>query len=109
MNPAAPFLNNTHSQLTDGMTQASLAVLGLSPAVANSNAMQLISQATGLAAQNAVAGQQQTLIINQASLARILVSMLPSRPPQEKPAHNPLWELEAALLIAKFFINKEKS
>ena len=56
-----------NSQITDAVTQANVKTLGDSPALSLSNLYQMVSQSLGLAAQNAVMGQQQSNIIHQAS------------------------------------------
>jgi len=56
-----------NSQITDAVTQANVKTLGDSPALSLSNLYQIVSQSLGLAAQNAVMGQQQSNVIHQAA------------------------------------------
>lgn len=52
------FPTAVNDQITDAVTQANVKVLGDAPAVAMGALYQTIAQATGIAAQNAVAHQQ---------------------------------------------------
>lgn len=56
-----------NSQITDAVTQANVKTLGDSPALSLSNLYQVVSQSLGLAAQNAVMGQQQSNVVHQSA------------------------------------------
>lgn len=104
----APFLKSVNSQITDGVTQASLAVLGLAPAVATSNALQMFSHASGLSAQNAVAGQQQMSIVSQAGIARFFASQAPQKTCRGRNS-NMLHDLEIVALVLTLLKDQQKS
>ena len=57
---------SVNNQITDAVTQANVAVLGLSAAVAMSNLYQATAQALANAAHNATTAQQQANILAQA-------------------------------------------
>ena len=57
---------SVNNQITDAVTQANVAVLGLSAAVAMSNLYQATAQALANAAHNATNAQQQANILAQA-------------------------------------------
>lgn len=61
------FPTAVNSQITDGVTQADLQVVGVSPAVALGNLYQATAQALANAAHNATAAQQQMWITAQAA------------------------------------------
>lgn len=58
-----------NQQIIDAVTQASLQVLGTATTLSMAQASQLVNQASGLAAQNAVNAQQHSVIMNQATSA----------------------------------------
>ncbi len=58
-----------NSQITDAVTQANVAALGLSPAVAAGVLYQAVAQAAGNAALNATSAQQQGNILAAATTA----------------------------------------
>lgn len=57
---------SVNSQITDSVTQSSVEVLGLGPAMAMSNLYQVTAQALANAAHNATLAQQQSNIQAQA-------------------------------------------
>ena len=57
---------SVNNQITDAVTQASVALLGESPAVAMANLYQATAQALANAAHNATTAQQQANILAQA-------------------------------------------
>lgn len=61
------FPTSVNSQITDAVTQGTLAVLGASPAMAMSNLYQATAQALANAAHNATTAQQQSNILAQAA------------------------------------------
>ncbi len=62
---AIPTLVN--GQITDSVTQSSLAVLGVAPAMAMGSIYQSAAHSTGLMFQNTVQAQQQSAIAAQAA------------------------------------------
>jgi hypothetical protein len=64
------FPTAVNSQITDSISQASVEVLGMSPAVAMGNLYQAVAQALANAAHNATAAQQQMWITAQAATAQ---------------------------------------
>jgi len=72
------FPTAVNSQITDSVTQANLKVLGDAPAIAMGALYQATSQALGLAAQNAVASQQQLNTLAQAVLTECVESLDPA-------------------------------
>jgi hypothetical protein len=71
--------------ITDSVTQSSVAVLGSVPGVATGNLMVATSDALALAAHNATDAQQRTAQIAQASTV-LGVAMLGSLTPKKKPS-----------------------
>jgi hypothetical protein len=70
------FPTAVNDQITDSISQANVTVLGDAPAVALSLVYQSLAQATGLAAQNAVAAQQSLAAIGQAATASAIALIL---------------------------------
>lgn len=70
--------------ITDSVTQSSVAVLGMAPAVATANLMVATSDALALAAHNATEAQQRGAQIAQASTL-LGVAILQSLTPKKKP------------------------
>jgi len=70
------FPTAVNDQITDSISQANVTVLGDAPAVALSLVYQSLAQATGLAAQNAVAAQQSLAAIGQAATASAIAMIL---------------------------------
>ena len=58
---------NVNGAITDAVTQANVKVLADSPAMSLSNLYQTVSQSLSLSVQNAVALQQQSNIVHQAT------------------------------------------
>lgn len=69
------FPTAVNSQITDAVTQANGTVMGDAPAQAMGALYQAMAQATGLAAQNAVAAQQSMNTIASANIARCLEAL----------------------------------
>jgi hypothetical protein len=65
-----------NSQITDAVTQSNVSVVGNAPATAMGALYQTMAQATGLAAQNAVAAQQQTQTISTATTTLAVKTLL---------------------------------
>ncbi len=61
------FPTAVNDQITDSITQANLAVLGVAPAVALGNLYQATAQALANAAHNATTAQQQNYSMAQAA------------------------------------------
>lgn len=61
------FPTAVNDQITDSITQAGGAVLGVAPAMALGNVYQTMAHATGLMFENAVAAQQQQNTLAQAA------------------------------------------
>lgn len=74
------FPTAVNSQITDSITQANTKVLGDSPAQALSTLYQNVAQSMALAAQNAVAQQQNGNSIASAVTTRCIESLLGSAP-----------------------------
>ena len=70
------FPTSVNSQVTDSVTQFNVKNLGEAPAEAASTLSQLIPQATGIAAQNAVANQQAINQVSQAAVTSCIDTLL---------------------------------
>lgn len=70
------FPTSVNSQITDSVTQANVSVLGNAPATALGALYQTMGQAAGLAAQNAVTAQQQSLTISVAATTLAVKTLL---------------------------------
>jgi hypothetical protein len=74
-----------NGQITDAVTEASVMTTGSAPSQAMAQLYQSVAHAAGLAAQNAVAGQQTAATLAQSVLAA-LVQELSAAPPPRTPA-----------------------
>ena len=74
------FPTAVNSQITDSVTQANTKVLGDSPAQALSTLYQNVAQSMAMAAQNAVAQQQNGHSIASAVTTRCIESLLGQAP-----------------------------
>lgn len=72
------FPTAVNDQITDSVTQANVKVLGDAPAMALGSLYQATAQALGIAAQNAVANQQQTNILSQAATTQSVIALIGS-------------------------------
>jgi hypothetical protein len=72
------FPTAVNSQITDAVTQSNVKVLGDAPAQAMGNLFMVLSQAAGIAAQNAVTNQQDGNTLADAVLTRCVASLLES-------------------------------
>lgn len=72
-----------NGQITDAVTQAHVLTLGSAPSTALGQLYQSAAQALGIAAHNAVAGQQATALLAQAIVASLVreLSVKPPAPP----------------------------
>lgn len=70
------FPTAVNSQITDSVTQANLEVLGVSPAQAMSALYQSMSHSSALAAENAVANQQNSNSISTAVVSQCVAKLL---------------------------------
>ena len=64
------FPTSINDQITDSVTQSNVKVVGEAPAAAMGSLYQTIAQATGAAAQNAVANQQNGNTVALATTTR---------------------------------------
>lgn len=74
------FPTSVNSQITDAVTQANVKVLGDSPAMAMGMLYQAMASSLGLAAQNAVAAQQQMHEISAATTTACVAAILGTVP-----------------------------
>jgi hypothetical protein len=65
-----------NSQITDAVTQANVKVLADAPAMAMGTLYQTVSQAAGIAAQNATTNQQANNQVSQAIVTRCVETIL---------------------------------
>ena len=70
------FPTAVNSQITDAVTQSNLEVLGVSPAQAMSALYQSMAHSSGLAAENAVANQQNCNNISSAVVSQCVAKLL---------------------------------
>lgn len=70
------FPTAVNDQITDAVTQANVKVLGDAPAMAMGSLYQSVAQSTGMAAQNAVANQQNANNIALAVTTRCVNTIL---------------------------------
>jgi hypothetical protein len=61
-----------NGQITDAVTQSHVMTVGSAPALALAQVYQSAAQALGLAAQNAVSGQQAAAVLAQSVLATLV-------------------------------------
>jgi hypothetical protein len=64
------FPTAVNSQITDSVTQSNVQVIAEAPAMALGSLYQSMAQSMGLAAQNAVANQQNSNTVAQAVIAK---------------------------------------
>ncbi|MBX3657399.1 MAG: RebB family R body protein [Ramlibacter sp.] len=70
------FPTSVNDQVTDAVAQANVKVLGDAPAQAMGMVYQTVSQAMGLAAQNATAQQQSGEVLAQAATSQAVALLL---------------------------------
>ena len=70
------FPTAVNDQITDSITQSNLSVLGISPAQAIGALYQSMAHSSGLAAENAVANQQNSNSISSAVVSKCVAKLL---------------------------------
>lgn len=65
-----------NQQITDAVTQTSVQVVGLAPAMAMGSLYQNLANSVGMAAMNAVFAQHQAHMLHQASTAKGVAMLL---------------------------------
>ena len=73
------FPTSVNDQVTDAVTQANVKVLADAPAMAMGSLFQAVAQATGIAAQNAVANQQNANNVALAVATRCVNALVGGR------------------------------
>ena len=73
------FPTSVNDQITDSITQSNVKVVGEAPAAAMGSLYQAIAQATGAAAQNAVANQQNANTVGLAVATSCVNALVGSR------------------------------
>ncbi|HYI72158.1 MAG TPA: RebB family R body protein [Skermanella sp.] len=87
----------------DAVAAISAQVLGSSPAMGMASQYQSFAQASGLAALNAVSGQQNMYMLHRAAATRDIAAALPRRAPRAAPDHS---GLALAILGLALALNK---
>jgi len=72
------FPTSVNDQITDSVTQSNVETLGDAPAVAMGSLYQITAQSLSTAFENAVANQQQTAILAQATTTSLVKSLTSS-------------------------------
>ncbi|TNE62636.1 MAG: hypothetical protein EP335_11635 [Alphaproteobacteria bacterium] len=95
---------DVNSQITDGLTQANLTVLGTGPAIGVMQSQLSLSQATGVLFANMVSNQSQLSLSSNAAMTEGVMTLLGSVAPK---ANNKEGELAKVLEKMSDVIQKQ--